>query len=230
MDLIKIRLGMVNAYLIRGDGGNVLVDTGVPETAPKLLGRLGELGISPGDLKLTALTHAHTDHFGGTGVVKKVYPAPVAVQREDAPWLEKGVNGPIEGQNALGRFVAGRPRPEKSDLGVTADIIWEDTLDLKPYGIEGRLIHTPGHTAGSAAAALDSGDILIGDMLMGWFPRHVPKTPFVAEDMDRLVQSIQEILALEPKAIWPGHGGPFTAEGVAAWVNRYEKRMQKKDR
>ena len=225
MNLVKIRLSMVNAYLIRDSGGAVLVDTGMPETAPKLLEQLGE---RIGDLKLIVLTHAHTDHFGGLGAVKKVCPAPVAVHRKDAPWVEKGINGPMKGQTPIGRFAAGRPQPEASDLGVTPDILWDDTLDLLPYGVQGRLLHTPGHTAGSAAAVLTSGDILIGDMLMGMLPRHVPKTPFIAEDMDALVQSLKRLLALEPKALWPGHGGPFTPGAVAAWVNRYEKRMRKR--
>lgn len=224
MDFVKIRLSMVNAYLIRGDGGSVLIDTGAPETAPTLSGKLGELGIGPGDLTLIVLTHAHTDHFGGVGAVKKVYPAPVAVQRDDAPWLEKGVNGPTTGQTAIGRFAAGRPRPEQSDLGVKPDILWDDTLDLKPYGIAGRLLHTPGHTAGSASVTLDSGDILIGDMLMGRIPPKAPKTPFVAVDMDQLVQSLKEIIALHPKTIWPGHGGPFTPERVGKWISRYERK------
>jgi len=228
LDLVKIRLSIVNAYLIRGDGGNVLVDTGVQETASSLVGQLGELGIGPGDLTLIVLTHAHTDHFGGMGAVKKVYPAPVAVQREDAPWLEKGINGPMKGQTAIGRFAAGRPRPVESDLGVMPEIIWDDELDLRPYGVAGRLLHTPGHTAGSAAVVLDSGDILIGDMLMGRIPRHVPKTPFIADDMNVLVKSLTRLLALKPTAIWPGHGGPFTPERVAAWISRYEKRMSKK--
>lgn len=228
MDLTKIRLSMVNAYLIRGEEGGVLVDTGVPDTVPNLLARLATLGVGPGALKLIVVTHAHTDHFGGLKAVRKVYPAPVAIQRNDAQWLQKGINGPMTGQTAIGRFVAGRPRPVESGLGVTPDIIWDDTLDLTPYGVDGRLVHIPGHTSGSAAVVLGSGDILIGDTLMGSLPRHAPKTPFVAEDMAALVQSLKDLLAMEPKLLWPGHGGPFTPERVAAWVNRYEKRMQKK--
>jgi len=228
MELIKIRLSMVNAYLIRGDGGSVLIDTGVPETAPALLEKLGELGVGPGDLRLIALTHAHTDHFGGLGAVKEVYPAPVAVQRGDAPWLEKGVNGPIQGQTAIGRFAASRPRPETSDLGIKPDVVWDDELDLTPYGVAGRLLHTPGHTDGSASAALESGDSMIGDMLMGRIPPKAPKTPFVAVDMDQLVRSLKEIVDLRPKAIWPGHGGPFTPDAVEKWISRYEKKHRKK--
>ena len=135
----------------------------------------------------------------------------------------------MTGQTAIGRFAAGRPQPETGDLGVTPDTVWDDALDLKPYGVDGRLLHTPGHTCGSAAVALSSGDILIGDMLMGMLPRHVPKTPFIADDMGVLVRSLKDLLALDPTMLWPGHGGPFTPERVAAWVSRYEKRMRKRN-
>lgn len=41
--LYRISLGIVNAYLLEGEGGLTLVGTGVPGSAEKILGAVQEL-------------------------------------------------------------------------------------------------------------------------------------------------------------------------------------------
>lgn len=60
----------INAFLIRGDGRTVLVDTGSgellgPGYGGKLLDSLTEAGVKPGDVTDILITHVHTDHSGG---------------------------------------------------------------------------------------------------------------------------------------------------------------------
>src|SRR5204862_318852 len=40
-----------------------------------------------------------------------------------------------------------------------------ESLDLSPYGMDGAVRHTPGHTAGSLSVQLTSGDVMVGDLL-----------------------------------------------------------------
>jgi|GEM_PF-1788494 len=57
----------LNAFLLRGPHGNVLIDTGVPsETQPSpLLVGLEEVGLSPDDIHFVVFTHRDGDHVGG---------------------------------------------------------------------------------------------------------------------------------------------------------------------
>src|SRR5918992_5294597 len=72
----RVEMGL-NCLLIRTDGKNVLVDTGVGTKhsqkvrtifhmrAGELVGNLARQGVTPEDIDLVVLTHLHFDHAGG---------------------------------------------------------------------------------------------------------------------------------------------------------------------
>lgn len=97
--------------------------------------------------------------------------------------------------------------------------------DLSEFGLNATLHHTPGHSEGSISIALDSGDIIIGDILMcgmmggAFFPTQ-PGYHYFIEDREKLHRSIETILQLRGERYWVGHGGPFTYSAIARW---YEK-------
>jgi glyoxylase-like metal-dependent hydrolase (beta-lactamase superfamily II) len=96
-----------------------------------------------------------------------------------------------------------------------ADIAFETDIDLNDFGINGRIIHTPGHTAGSVSVILSDGTAIIGDLLMGGIiRRRAPHLPLFAKDLSQIKESVRRILGLSPKIIHASHGGPFTREAV----------------
>ena len=91
-DLNRISLGLT-ALLIRANGKNILVDTGIGpkedakfqrmfavERTPTILESLKRLGLGPDDIHLVINTHLHFDHAGGNtirgedGSIKPVFP------------------------------------------------------------------------------------------------------------------------------------------------------------
>jgi len=81
----------------------------------------------------------------------------------------------------------------------------------------GRVIPTPGYTHGSVSVFLDSGEAIVGDLvmgkLMGLLPR--PGPPIVAWDLERNLESVRQLVALSPRVVYVGHGGPF--EDLSSW-------------
>ncbi len=93
--------------------------------------------------------------------------APVLVSRIEAPAIASGQALSPGGitfvgwllSRMMGSFVrAASGHPVKPDVEV------DDELPLDKFGVKGRAIHTPGHTAGSLSLLLDTGEAFVGDL------------------------------------------------------------------
>jgi hydroxyacylglutathione hydrolase len=228
--VIQINTGnFTNVFLIQGHAGCVLVDTGNPGKADRILERLAKRGVAPDDIRLILLTHGHTDHFGSAAELRERTGAPVAIHALDAEALRQGIHQPDSLQptswpiallmrlSALRNLVAPDHAP-----AFEPDIVFEEEWRLDEYGIAGRVLPTPGHTPGSVSVLLDSGEAIVGDMVIGDFLRLLrrPGLPIVAWDLERNWESVRQFLDLSPRTIYTGHGGPFKIEDLATLLKR----------
>ncbi len=222
--IVQINAGQVNVFLLRGAGGGVLVDAGNPGSEARILDRLAAQGVSPDALRLILITHGHLDHFGSAAALREKSGAPVAVHALDADALRQGVHQPdslkpsnrlvgcvMRVMRGMQKFAAAGP-----SLGFEPDIVFTDPFRLDDYGVAGRVIPTPGHTPGSVSVLLDSGDLILGDSVMGQMLGLIrrPGPPLVAWDLARNWESVRQVMALGPRRIYVGHGGPFEVDEV----------------
>lgn len=214
--VIKIHLGIVNAYLIQG-ARSILVDTGYPKDAPVILKKLSEHGVDTKEISLILITHGHMDHFGSTVELKKHIDAPVAIHSLDAESARKGFNSSIHPTGMTGRLLS--PFLAKKGMAkfkpFEPDILIKDTMNLEKYGVKGKVISTPGHTPGSISIVLSSGKIIVGDLIMGGIIRKShPSYPPFADDIAQIRKNIEQVMHLSPTQIFSGHGGPFDPESI----------------
>jgi hydroxyacylglutathione hydrolase len=196
---IPISLGMVKAFILSGTRP-LLVDTGTPGNAGRILAGLERQGVKPDDIGLVLITHAHGDHVGSLVELKQSIKAPVAVHRLDAEPLREG---------------PGR----KSSAGVEPDVLIDDELDLRQYGVAGRVIWTPGHSRGSMSVIMDSGEAVVGDLVVPRFMAFGPPAiAFWSASREDSLTSIRKVLDLEPSVILTSHGGPYRPEALARLV------------
>jgi glyoxylase-like metal-dependent hydrolase (beta-lactamase superfamily II) len=214
--IIQIRLGFSNAYLVLGQRP-ILVDTGNPGEVEPLQRAMAQHGVAARDLALILHTHSHMDHAGTTRALKALSGAPVAIHVKDADLLRRGENGVVTPYGWLGRLT--KPFVVKPYEGVEPDVVIERERELSAYGVNARLLFTPGHTAGSLSILTDSNEAIIGDLMMGGFTNGAfgadqPGYHFFVNDLEAAHASIRKLVSLAPARMYVGHGGPLPLEKV----------------
>jgi hydroxyacylglutathione hydrolase len=218
-DIFSIKLGINSSYLIRGVKGIVMVDAGVPNKIGAFKRKLSRLYIRPGEIKLIVLTHSHFDHAGSSKEIKEFTGARILIHKSEQEYLEKGGFASIRGVNLWGKITEKIlfpffrriqfPRP-------VADVVMDsDDVPLYEYGIDGKIIHTPGHTEGSLSILLDTGEAFVGCMAHDGFPfRLLPGYPIYAQNIAKVEESWKILIARGARIIFPGHGNPFPVEMI----------------
>ena len=94
---------------------------------------------------------------------------------------------------------------------VKPDILINEDMDLSKFGVDGKVIHTPG----SVLVILPNGEFIVGDFVMrGMLRFWQPNYPLFADNMFQLKESIKLILRKKPTKIYCTHGGPFNPKAV----------------
>jgi glyoxylase-like metal-dependent hydrolase (beta-lactamase superfamily II) len=182
-----------NTVLLRGDK-TIVVDPGLPLQNEPVVRALAARGLTPDDVDLIVLTHAHLDHAGACADL----PAPVAVHELEtrAPhWLLVG--GLLE---ALPLELLGGDGGE-----LVPGVAWARTPG-----------HCPGHISLRVATA-DGPVVLCGDTIgpgRAEFDTMAPSGPAASE----VLRSWQIIRAWRPVRIIAGHLAPFAPQAPSPAV------------
>jgi glyoxylase-like metal-dependent hydrolase (beta-lactamase superfamily II) len=213
--IFQYTLGISNGFFIFGDKGVIAVDTGLSEREEDFLAVCKKAGIKPTDIKLIIISHGHVDHFFNAVAMKKLTGAPLLCHRKASRFLMEGLSPDVRGRTAIGREILTRQAVEGDPCDhvpqVHPDIIIDCEYDLKPWGVDGKIIMTPGHSAGCMSVILDSGEALVGDIIAAPPETGIPGLAYFTypggTDQE-LFNSVNRILQ-QAKIIYSGHGGPF---------------------
>lgn len=207
-EVIQVLAGRSNVFVLTNGEKKLLVDTSVLRLRKKLQKRLDRMGINTIDYLV--LTHAHFDHAANARHIQKKYKAKVIVQRADEPWLSAGDNVLPAGTNLVTRTIVNLLGKRLFHLfryePCQPDIVVDSRADLKSFGENVYLMHTPGHTPGSMSIIVDDELALVGDTLFGVFSWSV--FPPYARDPETMVRSWSKLLKTNCSLYLPSHGAP----------------------
>ena len=188
MKIHELRYSNTNTYLIEGASGLLLFDTGWAGTFPAFCRAMGGLAIPVQEIRYILISHFHPDHMG---IAQEIADQGAVIL---APELQKpyihSADSIFEKEKRTG-FVPIR------DEEVRFFPIEEGRGILKETGIDGQILHTPGHSDDSISLCLDEGAFFVGDL-----------NPLYELELHRGTQiekSWNHLLGLRPKTVYYGH-------------------------
>jgi glyoxylase-like metal-dependent hydrolase (beta-lactamase superfamily II) len=232
---LPTRPGHVHAYLLPGDDGWTLVDTGLglPDAKERWAAELAEV---PGPVVRIFVTHFHPDHVGAARDVAELTGAPVVQGRLDfaqcvqawadddwAPvligWFHRHgapdeiVSELVEQGSLYRPFIRYEPDPVLVDPGDLVDG-WT-------------LVAAPGHADGQLMLHRD-GVLVAADHLLDRISPTVGLWPRSREDpLGDYLEALEATIALDPSLAIAGHGEPLTdpAGRARALVEHHRERL-----
>ena len=190
---LPARPGHVHAYLLPGDDGWTLVDTGLglPDARDRWAAELEGL---PGPVARIVVTHFHPDHVGAARDLAELTGAPVAQGRLDYAQCEL-VWGGVEQGSLYRPFIRFQPDPELLEPGDLVDG-WE-------------AVAAPGHADGQLMLHRD-GILVAADHLLDRISPTVGLWPQSRPDpLGDYLGALDATIALDPSLAVAGHGEPI---------------------
>lgn len=226
--------GLPNA----GDRGWVLIDAGLPGTAPLIRGAADERfgkGARPAAI---VMTHGHFDHVGALERLAEEWDAPVYAHRLELPYLDGSASYPPPDPSVGGMMATLSPLFPRGPVDVRPRLFALPDDGSVP-GMSGwRWIATPGHTEGHVSLwresdrTLISGDAVITTrqesayaVAMQSPEMHGPPQYFTP-DWHAAHMSVRRLAALEPETIVAGHGRAFEGEAMRRALRELADRFQ----
>ncbi|WP_336776751.1 MBL fold metallo-hydrolase [Paenibacillus sp. MMO-58] len=199
----------------------VLVDTGMPGSAPTIIELAKQAGIGEQKLNNILLTHQDIDHIGGLPGFKADNPELVVYAHEDDRAVIDGKKPMLKASpERLAALLGALPVVARSQFeatfiyptGANVDRTMADGENL-PFGGGITVIHTPGHTPGHVSLYHQPSKTLIaGDaMVVANGELNGPREA-VTPDMASALQSLKKLKDFDIETVICYHGGVFKGD------------------
>jgi glyoxylase-like metal-dependent hydrolase (beta-lactamase superfamily II) len=200
------------AIYLLDDDRKAIIETGTSWDAGRILEALRTFGLNPVDIDALIVSHIHLDHAGGAGFLLPQMPrAKVYVHERGFKHLVDPTRLVVSAREALGPAEAemfGTMRPIPSDRLVSVKD--RDRLELGKHSLV--FLDSPGH-APHELTILDESNrcVYTGDAAGLYFPGDeilMPIAPAPAFDLEKNLDTLRRLMALEPRALLFSHYGP----------------------
>lgn len=193
MNVISLKYSSTNTYIIEGDRGRILFDTGWAGKLDGFFKACKDAGISAQDIDYILISHFHPDHCGLAGEIASLgsdMKAPgiiVMDVQKDSVHCSDHIFEKEDNKTFM---------PVSEDNSVLLKCA-DSREFLAKLGIPGEILHTPGHSDDSISLILDEGSAFVGDL-----------NPLYELELHRgtlIEDSWNRILAYNPRVIYYGH-------------------------
>lgn len=188
--IVNVGYRSTNYWVVSAGRNRLLVDLGWPGRAAALFANLERMGVPLSEIRYGLATHFHIDHAGAAQDLKN-RGVPLLVMQEQVhaiPLMKQAI----------------KPADNYTDISTHDNVVvttGESRAFLQRIGIEGEILHTPGHSDDSVTLVLDIGCAFTGDLTL--------ESMVAEEDAFVVGRSWQLLRDREVTTIYPGHGAPY---------------------
>lgn len=245
MPLPNSPLGHLNAYLLEGNDGWVLVDTGwdFPGAFSSAKKQLKDKGIDFDAINQIVITHAHVDHYGLIGSIKEASGAKTAFHGKEAAFLSEMAASEVEFFVLMERQLIenGMSPREFPGLDIVLsfggnliypldppDKILQDGDIISTGRFNFEVIWTPGHAEGHICLyESDKRILLSGDHILPTITPNINVYPYAENNPLRsYLASLKKVEKLPVDLVLPAHEHVFDGlrQRVGEIASHHEER------
>ena len=188
--IVNVGYRSTNFWVISAGRSRLLVDLGWPGRAAALFANLDRMGVPLNEIRYGLATHYHIDHAGAAQDLK-LRGVPLLVMEEQVQAI------PLMKQWT-------KPADNYTEITTHDNVVistGESREFLKRIGIDGEILHTPGHSDDSVSLVLDIGCAFTGDLTM--------ESMIATEDPAVVKRSWQLLRDRGVTTVYGGHGAPY---------------------
>ena len=188
--IVNVGYRSTNYWVVSAGRNRLLVDLGWPGRAAALFANLERMGVPLSEIRYGLATHYHIDHAGAAQDLKN-RGVPLLVMQEQ-----------VDAITPMKQSV--KPADHYTEIKTHDNVVIStaDSRDfLRRIGIDGEIVHTPGHSDDSVSLVLDIGCAFTGDLTL--------ESMAVEENAAAIGRSWQLLRDRQVSTIYPGHGAAY---------------------
>jgi glyoxylase-like metal-dependent hydrolase (beta-lactamase superfamily II) len=192
--IVNVGYRSTNFWVVSAGRNRLLVDLGWPGRSAELFANLERKDVPLKELRFGLATHYHIDHAGAAQDLK-VKGVPLLVMQEQVhaiPLMKQAI----------------KPADHYTEITTHDNLViptMESRALLAGIGIEGEIVHTPGHSDDSVTLVLDIGCAFTGDLTLERMAQE--------EQAETIARSWQQLRDRNVSTIYPGHGQAYYLTG-----------------
>src|SRR3972149_2352957 len=185
--IVNVGYRSTNFWVVSAGRQRLLIDLGWPGMVSTLAANLAPCDIPLREITHGVATHFHMDHAGAAQDLKNGGMRLIVadVQVSAIPLMAHHM----------------KPTDHYTTIQTEGNLVVscaESRALLAPIGINGQVVHTPGHSDDSITVLLDTGEAFTGDLTWPMFATD--------ETMEQVMASWERLRALGARTVYAGHG------------------------